>query len=166
MSSEVDFNPESWNLHCSHRVTCPCHRHFEQVKSDKSRMPSEFRLRLAAGNAEADDRLARPATAGLRTGTDDAEKPKKIKAMEDSLDKRAKVRGRAIKYEQMRIRSGREKLLQKNITFVNESEKQRRFKMEVMRQERSRKDVMDDLKMKNMKNVLMKLLNKTGQGKI
>ena len=39
-------------------------------------------------------------------------------------------------------------------------------KMEVMRQERSRKDVMDDLKMKNMKTVLMKLLNKTGQGKI
>ena len=164
MSSEVDFNPESWNLYCSHRVTCPCHRHTEQVKSNKSRLPSEFRLRLAAGNAEADDRLARPATAGLRTVT--YEKPKKMKAMEDSMDKRAKVRGRAIKYEQMRIRSGREKLLQKNITFVNESEKQRRFKMEVMRQERSRKDVMDDLKMKNMKNVLMKLLNKTGQGKI
>ena len=166
MSSEVDFNPESWNLRCSHRVTCPCHRHSEQVRFDKSRMPSEFRLRLAAGNAEADERLARPATAGLRTGTDDAEKQQKIKAMEDSMDKRAKVRGRAIKYEQMRIRSGREKLLQKNITFVNESEKQRRFKMEVMRQERSRKDVMDDLKLKNMKNVLMKLLNKTGQGKI
>ena len=131
-----------------------------------SKMPSEFRLRLAAGNAEADDNLARPATAGLRTGTDDAEEQQKMKAMEDSMDKRAKVRGRAIKYEQMRIRSGREKLLQKNITFVNESEKQRRFKMEVMRQERSRKDVMDDLKMKNMKTVLMKLLNKTGQGKI
>ena len=131
-----------------------------------SKMPSEFRLRLAAGNAEADDNLARPATAELRTGTDDAEEQQKMKAMEDSMDKRAKVRGRAIKYEQMRIRSGREKLLQKNITFVNESEKQRRFKTEVMRQERSRKDVMDDLKMKNMKTVLMKLLNKTGQGKI
>ena len=39
--------------------------------------------------------------------------------------------------------------------------------MEVMmREERSQEDALDDLKMKNIKTVLMKLLNRTGLGRV
>lgn len=82
------------------------------------------------------------------------------------MDKRAKVRGRALILEQMRISSGGEKLSPKNITIVKDEDQQKRFKMEVMRQERSQKDALDDLKMKNIKTVLMKLLNRTGLGRV
>ena len=71
--------------------------------------------------------------------------------------------------EQMRT-SDREKLLPKKIAIVKEGNKQQksesRFKMEVMmREERSQEDALDDLKMKNIKTILMKLLNKTGLGR-
>ena len=77
------------------------------------------------------------------------------------MDKRAKVRGRALIFEQMRSSSDREKLPLKNITVVKDGHQE----MEVMGQERSRKDALDDLKMKNIKTVLMKLLNRTGLGR-
>ena len=81
------------------------------------------------------------------------------------MDKRAKVRGRALIFEQMRM-SDKEKFSPKNFTFVKDDTQQKRFKMEVMRQERSQKDALDDLKMKNIKTVLMKLLNRTGLGRV
>ena len=112
-----------------------------------------------------------------------------VKSLEDSMNKRAKVRGRALIFEQMRTLD-REKLLPKNVTIikeqirtsdrenwplqnvtiVKEDEKQQesgsRFKIpEVVRQERSQEDALDDLKMKNIKTILMKLLNKTGLGR-
>ena len=96
----------------------------------------------------------------------DAKDRQYIQAIEDSLDKRAKVRGRALIFEQMRM-SDREKLPQKK-TFVKDGDQQNlgtRFKTEVMRQDRSRKDALHDLKMKNIKTILMKLLNKTGLGR-
>ena len=77
------------------------------------------------------------------------------------MEKRAKVRGRALIFEQMRSSSDREKLPLKNITVVKDGHQE----MEVMGQERSRKDALDDLKMKNIKTVLMKLLNRTGLGR-
>ena len=77
------------------------------------------------------------------------------------MDKRAKVRGRALIFEQMRSSSDREKLPLKNITVVKDGHQE----MVVMGQERSRKDALDDLKMKNIKTVLMKLLNRTGLGR-
>ena len=77
------------------------------------------------------------------------------------MDKRAKVRGRALIFEQMRSSSDREKLPLKNITVVKDGHQE----MEVMRQEHSQKDALDDLKMKNIKTVLMKLLNRTGLGR-
>ena len=78
-----------------------------------------------------------------------------------AMDKRAKVRGRALIFEQMRSSSDREKLPLKNITVVKDGHQE----MEVMGQERSRKAALDDLKMKNIKTVLMKLLNRTGLGR-
>ena len=91
----------------------------------------------------------------------DSKQRRRMNAMENSMDKRAKVRERALIFEQMRIASDREKLSPKKITIVKDEDQQ----MEVMRQERSRKDASDDLKMKNIKAVLMKLLNKTGLGR-
>ena len=124
---------------------------------------------MAAGNAEPDDgQLPTLETKTLAVDSSvGAEDRQRIQAIEDSLDKRAKVRGRALFFEQMRTSDG-EKLPQKNITFVTDGDQQKngsRFKMEVMRQERSRKDALDDLKMKNIKTILMKLLNKTGLGR-
>ena len=116
--------------------------------------------RVSAGNARTDNRELPALDSSM--GSEDRQR---IKAMADSMDKRAKVRGRALILEQMRISSGREKLSPKNITIVKDEDQQKRFKMEVMRQERSRKDTLDDLKMKNIKTVLMKLLNRTGLGR-
>ena len=134
-----------------------------------------------AGGPDGDGQL--PTSVGAKDG-------QLVKTFEDSMNKRAKVRGRALIFEQMRTSAVREKLAPKNVTIikeqmrtsdrekllpkkiavVKEGNKQQksgsRLKMEVMmREERSQEDALDDLKMKNIKTILMKLLNKTGLGR-
>ena len=124
---------------------------------------------MAAGNTEPNEtQLPTLETENFPMDSSvDAKDRQYIQAIEDSLDKRAKVRGRALIFEQMRT-SDRENLPQKNITYVKDGNQQKhgsRFEMEEIRQDRSRKDVLDDLKMKNIKTILMKLLNKAGLGR-
>ena len=71
-----------------------------------------------------------------------------------------------MRYEQMR---GSNKTLgvTKSAHFVSGSDKNgsgHRYEMEITRQERSKKDAEDDLKMRNIKSLLKKLLNKKGLG--
>ena len=92
--------------------------------------------------------------------------PEHILAIKDLVDKRAKIRGRRLRYEQMRG-SNQTLGLTKSNHFFNVSDKNEsghRFEMETMRQERSKKDAEDDLKMRNIKILLKKLLNKKGLG--
>ena len=54
-----------------------------------------------------------------------------------------------------------------HVTFENEEDVQKNgsnIKMELERQERSQRDALDDLTLKNIKTVLLKLLNQTGLG--
>ena len=85
-------------------------------------------------------------------------------AMEDGMKDRLKVREKALKYEQIRM-SDRLILPEENLTFENEDYVQKNMKMELMRQERSQKDALDDLTLENIRTVLRKLLNQTGLGK-
>ena len=85
-------------------------------------------------------------------------------AMEDGMKDRLKMREKALKYEQIRM-SDRLILPEENLTFENEDYVQKNMKMELMRQERSQKDALDDLTLENIRIVLRKLLNQTGLGK-
>ena len=85
-------------------------------------------------------------------------------AMEDGMKDRLKMREKALKYEQIRM-SDRLILPEENLTFENEDYVQKNMKMELMRQERSQKDALDDLTLENIRTVLRKLLNQTGLGK-
>ena len=61
----------------------------------------------------------------------------------------------------------RAKLLKENMTLVGKDEKESngsRFEMELVRQERSQREALDNLK-KNINTVLLQLLNQTGIGK-
>ena len=131
-----------------------------------------------AGNAGGPDDRQLPTSVGAKDG-------QLVKRLEDSMNKRAKLRERALIFEQTRTSASRERLPPKNVTMIKEQmrtsdrEKLRpnnkgnqqqngqesRLKMEVMREERSQEDALDDLKMKNIKTILTKLLNKTGLGK-
>ena len=92
--------------------------------------------------------------------------PEQILAIKDLVDKRAKIRGRRLRYEQMRG-SNQTLGLTKSSRFLSGSDKNQSghsFELETMRQERSKKDTEDDLKMRNIKSLLKKLLNKKGLG--
>ena len=91
-------------------------------------------------------------------------------AMEDGLKHGFKVREKALKYEQMRMSDRLILPAEEDVAFENEDDVQEsgsNKKMELMRQERSQKDVlsMDDLTLENIKTVLKKLLKRTGLGK-
>ena len=83
---------------------------------------------MSAGNAGPDDRQLPTLETELDSSMG-SEHRQRIKAMEDSMDKRAKVRGRALIFEQMRM-SDKEKFSPKNFTFVKDDNQQKRFKME------------------------------------
>ena len=74
---------------------------------------------MAVGNAEPDD--GQLPTLETKTfpmdSSVDAKDRQYIQAIEDSLDKRAKVGGRALIFEQMRMSDG-ENLPKKNITLI------------------------------------------------
>ena len=92
--------------------------------------------------------------------------PEQILAIKDLVDKRAKIRGRRLRYEQMRG-SNQTLGFTKSTHFLSGSDKNQSghsFELEIMRQERSKKDEEDDLKMRNIKSLLKKLLNKKGLG--
>ena len=98
-----------------------------------------------------------------------------IDALEESIDKRIKAieealrngrtsladLERAMEELDKRMADG-VKLQNENITFEKENNGSR-FEMELMRQERSQREALDDLK-KNVNTVLLQLLNQTGIG--
>ena len=102
-----------------------------------------------------------------------------IDALEVSIDKRIKAIEEALRngrtsladleraMEELGKRmDDRVKLQNENMTFVSKDEKENngsRFEMELMRQERSQREALDDLK-KNVNTVLLQLLNQTGIG--
>ena len=84
---------------------------------------------------------------------------------EDGANNRLKVREKALKYEQMRM-SDRPILTEEDLVFENEDDVQKMgSNMELMRQERSQKDVLENPILENVRTVLRKLLNQTGLGK-
>lgn len=182
MSSDFDSNPKSWNLHCCHRLTYPGHHHSEQVDINAMKLKqtelTDWSRVAMAGNAGGPDDRQLPTSVGAKDG-------QLVKTLEDSMNKRAKLRERALIFEQTRTSASRERLPPKNVTMIKEQMRtsnreklppnnkgnqqqngqESRLKMEVMREERSQEDALDDLKMKNIKTILTKLLNKTGLGK-
>ena len=87
--------------------------------------------------------------------------------MEGGMKHRFKVRAKSLKYEQMRM-SDRLMLPGENVTFGSEGDIQKivsNKELELVRQERSQTDVSEDSTTKNIKAVLMKLLNRPGLGK-
>ena len=182
MSSDFDSNPKSWNLHCCHRLTYPGHHHSEQVDTNAMKLKqtelTDWSRVAMAGNAGGPDDGQLPTSVGAKDG-------QLVKTLEDSMNKRAKLRERALIFEQTRTSASRERLPPKNVTMIKEQMRtsnreklppnnkgnqqqngqESRLKMEVMREERSQEDALDDLKMKNIKTILTKLLNKTGLGK-
>ena len=84
---------------------------------------------------------------------------------EDGANNRLKIREKALKYEQMRM-SDRPILTEEDLVFENEDDVQKMgSNMELMRQERSQKDVLENPILENVRTVLRKLLNQTGLGK-
>ena len=101
---------------------------------------------------------------GMQPRNSASKVPEQILAIKDLVDKREKIRGRRLRYEQMRG-SNQTMGLTKSIHFgSNKNESGHRYEMEITRQERSKKDAEDDLKMRNIKSLLKKLLNKKGLG--
>ena len=127
--------------------------------------------------------------------SEDAELLQHRGAVEHGTNNRFKVRDKALKYEQMSMSDRlvlpeenvtfenneddvqKKVLLEGNATFESEDDVQKNgsnIPMELVRQERSQRDALDDLALKNIKTdlalkniktVLLKLLNQTGLGK-
>ena len=85
------------------------------------------------------------------------------------MNQRFKIRQKALKYEQMRMSDRVVVLLEANPTLEIEGDIKKEgptVEMELMRQERSQKDASDNLTLKNIKAVLLKLLSQPGLGRI
>ena len=161
MSSDVDHDLEPWHLCHSHHLTCSGRPHSEKVKKEKVKSVKMVCYRVPAGGS-VDQRGA----LGVQPRNSASKVPEQILAIKDLVDKRAKIRGRRLRYEQMRG-SNQTLGLTKSNHFFNVSDKNesgQRFEMETMRQERSKKDTENDLKMRNIKSLLKNLLNKKGLG--
>ena len=168
MSSDLDLDLESWHLCHSHHLTCSGRPHSEKVKkrrwtkkakNEKKKVYKMAFCRVPPGGS-VDQRDA------LQPRNSASKVPEQILAIKDLVDKRAKIRGRRLRYEQMR---GSNQTLgsTKSTNFVSGSDKNEsghRYELEITRQERSQKDAEDDLKMRNIKSLLKKLLNKKGLG--
>ena len=161
MSSDVDHDLEPWHLCHSHHLTCSGRPHSEKVKKEKVKSVKMVCCRVPDGGS-VDQRDA----LGVQPVNSASKVPEQILAIKDLVDKRAKIRGRRLRYEQMR---GSDQTLgsTKSAQFVsgsNKNESGHSFELEITRQERSKKDEEDDLKMRNIKSLLKKLLNKKGLG--
>ena len=93
---------------------------------------------------------------------------KRIKAIEEALGNgRRSLADLELVMEEIEKRmDDRVRLLNKNMTFVSKDGKENngsRFEVEVMRQERSQREALENLK-KNVNTVLLQLLNQTGIG--
>ena len=85
------------------------------------------------------------------------------------MNQRFKIRQKALKYEQMRMSDRVVVLPEANPTPEIEGDIKKKgstVEMELMRQERSQKDASDNLALKNIKAVLLKLLSQPGLGRI
>ena len=111
--------------------------------------------------------VARRFATPLDVGTLDQDNPPGELWREGGMKHRFKVRAKSLKYEQMRM-SDRLMLPGENVTFGSEGDIQKivsNKELELVRQERSQTDVSEDSTTKNIKAVLMKLLNRPGLGK-
>ena len=102
--------------------------------------------------------------------TEDAEQMQKgSRYQDDGMNQRFKIRQKALKYEQMRMSDRVVVLPDANPTLEIEGDIKKEgatVEMELMRQERSRKDASDNLALKNIKAVLLKLLSQPGLGRV
>ena len=102
--------------------------------------------------------------------TEDAEQMQKgSRFQDDGMNQRFKIRQKALKYEQMRMSDRVVVLPEVNPTPEIEGDIKKEgstVEMELMRQERSQKDASDNLALKNIKAVLLKLLSQPGLGRI
>ena len=161
MSSDLDHDLESRHLCHSHHLTCSGRPHSEKVKKEKVKSVKMVCYRVPAGGS-VDQRGA----LGVQPRNSASKVPEQILAIKNLVDRRTKIRGRRLRYEQMR---GSDQTLgsTKSAQFVsgsNKNESGHSFELEIIRQERSKKDEEDDLKMRNIKSLLKKLLNKKGLG--
>ena len=102
--------------------------------------------------------------------TEDVEQMQQGSRSQDGgMNQRFKIRQKALKYEQMRMSDRVVVLPEANPTLEIEGdikEEGATVEMELMRQERSQKDASDNLALKNIKAVLLKLLSQPGLGRI
>ena len=102
--------------------------------------------------------------------TEDVEQMQRGSRYQDGgMNKRFKIRQKALKYEQMRMSDRVVVLPEVNPTPEIEGDIKKEgstVEMELMRQERSQKDASDNLALKNIKAVLLKLLSQPGLGRI
>ena len=102
--------------------------------------------------------------------TEDAEQMQQGSRVPDGgMNQRFKTRQKALKYEQMRMSDRVVVLPEANPTLEIEGDIKKKgstVEMELMRQERSQKDVSDNLALKNIKAVLLKLLSQPGLGRV
>ena len=100
--------------------------------------------------------------------TEDVEQMRQRSRVPDSgINQRFKIRQKALKYEQMRMSDRVVVLPEANPTLEIEGDIKKEgstVEMELMRQERSQKDASDNLALKNIKAVLLKLLSQPGLG--
>ena len=85
------------------------------------------------------------------------------------MNQRFKIRQKALKYEQMRMSDREVVFPEANPTLEIEGDIKKEgstVEMELMRQERSQKDASDNLALKNIKAVLLKLLSQPGLGRV
>ena len=102
--------------------------------------------------------------------TEDVEQMQQGSRSQDGgMNQRFKIRQKALKYEQMRMSDRVVVLPEVNPTPEIEGDIKKEgstVEMELMRQERSQKDASDNLALKNIKAVLLKLLSQPGLGRI
>ena len=102
--------------------------------------------------------------------TEDVEQMQQGSRSQDGgMNQRFKIRQKALKYEQMRMSDRVVVLPEANPTPEIEGDLKKEVttvEMELMRQERSQKDASDNLALKNIKAVLLKLLSQPGLGRI
>ena len=102
--------------------------------------------------------------------TEDVEQMQQGSRVPDGgMNQRFKIRQKALKYEQMRMSDREVVFPEANPTLEIEGDIKKEgstVEMELMRQERSQKDASDNLALKNIKAVLLKLLSQPGLGRV
>ena len=175
---DLDSDIPPWSLHCGHCFTCACQCCFVQVEyytlpSIKPKSPrttsdnvTKEKFASLSANLKAEAHVVDSSIGAEHQHIDALEESidKRIKAIEEALrNGRTSLADleRAMEELDKRMADG-VKLQNENITFEKENNGSR-FEMELMRQERSQREALDDLK-KNVNTVLLQLLNQTGIG--